>query len=202
MRLNTIYSLIPPCKSLADIGCDHAIVSLHAAKSGIEKVYAVDISQTAVDKAKRRLYHYKNATALLSDGFDAIPQRVEVAVITGMGGMKIIEILQKANYKPTLVLGAQHDSYKLRQYLNGSGYIIEKDFCLIDRNKYYDFILAKQGESESLDEIQLTYGKFYKEKNEFLKVRVEKEIANLITYSTCESEERLKMAKEVEKWQR
>ncbi|MBR2988184.1 MAG: SAM-dependent methyltransferase, partial [Clostridia bacterium] len=150
MRLKTICSLIPPCSSLADIGCDHAIVSLHSAKRGIEKVYAVDISEKAVERAKRRLYHYKNATAILSDGFSAIPQKVEVAVITGLGGMKIIDILDGANYKPTLVLGAQHDAPKLRQYLVDNGYIIEKDLFLLDRGKYYDFILARVGEGEKL----------------------------------------------------
>ena len=201
MRLKTICSLIPPCKSLADIGCDHAIVSLQCAKRGIEKVYAVDISETAIARAKRRLYHYKNAIAMVSDGFSAINEEVEVAVITGMGGMKIIEILDGIDYKPTLVLGAQHDASRLRQYLVDNGYTIEKDLCLLDRGKYYDFILATAIEGEKLDEIQLNYGKFYQVKNESLKIRVSKEIENLKTYDTAESLEKLRQAKEVEKWQ-
>ncbi|MBR2989243.1 MAG: hypothetical protein IKC64_05940, partial [Clostridia bacterium] len=60
---------------------------------------------------------------------------------------------------------------------------------------------ARVGEGEKLDIIQLNYGKFYKEKNEHLKIRVKKEIENLETYDTIESLERLSWAKEVEKWQ-
>ena len=128
MRLKTIRSWLYPCSSLADIGCDHAIVSLHAVKIGVERVYAVDISETAVNKAKTRLSRYNNATAILSDGFDKVPERVDLAVLTGLGGMKIIEILQKIDYRPALILGAQHDGYRLREFLSANGYCIKKDF--------------------------------------------------------------------------
>ena len=202
MRLKTICSWLYPCSSFADIGCDHAIVALSAVKIGVERVYAVDISETAVNKAKRRLARYKNAKAILSDGFDGVPENVELAVLTGLGGMKIIEILQRLDYRPSLILGAQHDGYRLREFLKENGYCIKKDTCLIDRKKYYDLIFAESGEEENLSSTQMHYGKFYRNKNPHLKIRVENELNELLNYKPTNSrDERIERAKEVLKWQ-
>ncbi|MBQ8882171.1 MAG: SAM-dependent methyltransferase [Clostridia bacterium] len=202
MRIKTLCSLIKPCNILADIGCDHALVSAYAIRNKLaDKVYAVDISETAVNKAKNRLARYAGATAILSNGFTNLPEKVDTAVIAGMGGMKIIEILQQIDYRPSLVLGAQHDAYRLRNYLNTNGYKITQDFCLFDHGKFYDFICAESGQGEVLDEIQLNYGKFFATKNPSLKIKVEKELSQLVSYGTNSSKERISFAKEVLKWQ-
>ena len=202
MRIKTLCSLIKPCNILADIGCDHALVSAYAIRTKLaDKVYAVDISETAVNKAKNRLARYAGATAILSNGFTNLPEKVDTAVIAGMGGMKIIEILQQIDYRPSLVLGAQHDAYRLRNYLATNGYKITQDFCLFDHGKFYDFICAESGRGEVLDEIQLNYGKFFATKNPSLKIKVEKELSQLVSYGTNSSKERISFAKEVLKWQ-
>ena len=69
-RLETIASLIRPCKVFADIGCDHGYISLFVARSALaEKIIATDISALSLDKARRVMADYP-AEFFVGDGFD------------------------------------------------------------------------------------------------------------------------------------
>lgn len=201
-RIDAICTLIEPCKTLIDVGCDHGLVSLYALKIGVEKVIASDISEGSLNKARTLIGDDERAKFTLSDGFKNISEKVDCAVISGMGGLKIMEILSGIDYKPTLILGAQHNVYELRKYLIESGYEIEKDFCFFDRGKYYDFIRAKAGKSKPLSEVQLRYGVFYKQKSEHLHRFITEKLAKLKGYKQTEQNLKLtKQAEEVLKWQ-
>ncbi len=202
-RINAICRLIKPCPSLADIGCDHAEVALYALENGVENVIASDISQVAVSNARLKLARFEGATAVLSDGFSDLPYAVDTAVISGMGGRKIIDMLQRCAYKPTLILGAQHNQSELRIYLMQNGYVITDDVCVFDRGKYYDIIRAEVGISPMLTDVQIEYGVFCRQPNADLKKRTEEELKKLESYKPTEYNRKRKiMLTEVLAWQK
>lgn len=201
-RIDAVCSLIRPGASLADIGCDHGLVAKYALDHGVQRVVAADISEKSLSKACALLSDYENARFIVSDGFDEVDERVEQAVIAGLGGSKIVDLISRLDYRPSLVLGAQCDQRKLREHLITHGYKITHDFCFYDRGKYYDFIRAEEGISPPLTGIQLEFGAFYKEKNPHLKAKAEELKGKILGYKlTPRNENRLKMTEEVLSWQ-
>ncbi len=201
-RIDAICTLIKPCGVLADIGCDHGRVAYYALSHGAKRVIASDISESSLKKAKTLIGENERVKYIVSDGFDALGEKVDCAVLSGMGGVKIIEILSRIDYKPTLILGAQHNQKELRSYLSKNGYKIVEDFCFHDRGKYYDFIKAEEGKGEPLTEIQLRYGVYYQKKNESLREFIVEQLEKLRSYKqTKENETLTAQAEEVLKWQ-
>ena len=94
-QISAVCSLIRPSRNLADIGCDHGLVAAYALDVGIGEVIAADISEGSLDKARRLLAGRANVRFVISDGFDGIPVRVEQAVVSGMGGLKIADIISR-----------------------------------------------------------------------------------------------------------
>ena len=91
----------------------------------------------------------------------------------------------------------------LRQYLIDNGYTITADVMVEDKGKFYDVIKAEIGAGDKLDEIQLKFGKFYKNKNADMRVYLEWLSSRLKTYKQTEANVILsEQIKEVEKWQR
>lgn len=157
-RLNLIKSLIVPADTVADVGCDHGIVAEYCAKSGVAKqVIASDISEKSLLKAKQRLEGADNVRFVCCDGID---YECDEAIIAGMGGMLICDILRSAKRLPeTVVVGAHTDSDKVRHCLTELGYGIDKDVALVDRNKFYFIIRAeKSGGQRELSELQYLFG--------------------------------------------
>ncbi len=202
-RIKAICSLIEKSECLADIGCDHGYNALYAAKIGCKSVIAADISPFSVEKARKNLSGYDCVKFVVSDGFNGIDDAVDFAVITGMGGKKIAEILDGAKTKiATLLLGPQHDADFLREYLTDKNYFIDADIMVEEDGKFYSFIRAKLGKSQTLDFVQKNYGVYYKEKNEDLKRFALKEKDKLLSFaSTDENERKLEAIKEILSWQ-
>ena len=73
-RIDAICTLIEPCKTLIDVGCDHGLVSLYALKIGVEKVIASDISEGSLNKARTLIVDDERAKFTLSDGFKNISE--------------------------------------------------------------------------------------------------------------------------------
>ena len=201
-RIDLICRMLKPSPLTADIGCDHGYISLYVAKECGGRVIASDISAGSLEKAKELLNDYPNATTLLSNGFDEYSERVTQAVISGMGGRLIIDILSRIDYNPDLVLGAQHNAREVREYLIKRGYNIVEDECVYDRDKFYEIIRAEYGQSQPLDELALTYGAFYKRKNPHLLRYLKSEQAKIEGYKqTPYNQKRLSEIKEVLIWQ-
>ncbi len=142
---------------VVDIGCDHAFVSIYLAqKPDMERVIAMDVKTGPVDIAKANIAAYKLADKIevrMSDGFDKLSVgEADVAVIAGMGGYLMIDILEAGKKHLdngiSLVLQPQSDIQQVRQYLDGVGYIIGDEDMLIEDGKYYTIIRAvPRGES-------------------------------------------------------
>lgn len=160
VRLHKLVSLIPKCKLLADVGCDHGYVGIEALRLGkVKQVAFTDISQPSLDKAKRNCpEEFGNVVSFhCQDGLGQI--KADCAVIAGMGGLEIISILQQAKYLPQkLVLQPMRNQRDVREYLT-QRYEILTDVKFRD-GKFYDVIVAKQSDSQrELTELELVFGK-------------------------------------------
>lgn len=136
-------------KSVVDIGCDHAFVSIYLAqKPSMEKVIAMDVKTGPVDIAKANVAAYMLADRIdvrISDGFDQLSiGEADVAVIAGMGGYLMIDILDAGKKHLengiSLVLQPQSDIPEVRRYLDSAGYIIEDEEMLIEDGKFYNIM--------------------------------------------------------------
>ena len=200
-RLDAIFSCIPKCDSFADVGCDHGKLCAMVEDAGLcDDIYACDISEKCIAKAKILLANYKKIRFFVSDGLQNVPP-AQVVSICGMGGRTIMEIIQKANYKPYYVLGAQKKVRELRLFLIDNGFEIEKDFVVEEDGKFYDVICAKKGNA-TISDVQASEGVFYQQKDEVRKKRAQYKIQKYSTFAPTQENLREKSyAEETLRWQ-
>lgn len=180
-RLDAVCGLIPDCRLLIDVGCDHGLVAEYACKSGrVARVIASDVSAASLQKAERRLAGCTGVETRLGDGLQVLrpDERPDVIVMAGMGGGLIVDMLRGYAGGATLVLGAQSETYRLRTFLIESGYRITDDAVVEDRRKFYDVLRAVPGE-QTADEMQKKFGLFYRRPNVALLRKCEFDIRRL-----------------------
>ena len=200
-RLQAVCECVFPCSVFADVGCDHGKVSEYVASNNLAKiVLACDVSEKCLQKAKDRLARFDNVEYHVTDGLKGV-QKVDIAVICGMGAGTIISILSALSYKPYLILGAQKNVDTLRVWLVENGYCFDKDFVVEEDGIFYDVICAMEGESE-LDEVAKHEGYFYKQKDGMRKLKFEADIKKYSSlYPSDFNKKMLEIAKEAYKWQ-
>lgn len=146
-RLQLLFDEIENSEVFADVGCDHGYIAEAVLKSGkSEKVIISDISEKSLQKAKTLLCkkHADRVKAVVADGFDGIDDKIDEALIAGMGGEEIAGILIRANNLPKrLILSPQHNSDKVRIALLNLGYYIKKDTSFSDGKLYYLIVAEK-----------------------------------------------------------
>ena len=154
-RLTAIIDLVRPDQRVADIGCDHAYVSIDLAKKKNCSVIAIDIKEGPLEIARENI----RAAGLedqietrLSDGMNELKAgEADALVIAGMGGHLIIDILKAGQEKlrpgMQLVLSPQSDLRLVRYELRKMNCFIEKEVCLKDSDKWYFVLSCKVGMS-------------------------------------------------------
>lgn len=188
-RLKCIANMVDKCDSIADIGTDHAYLPIYLIKNKIcRKAIASDINKGPVKKAKLNITMENEDKAIecrLGPGLTTIvPNEVNAAVIAGMGGNLIrdiiedsMEVFKSLNY---LVLQPVQNPEVLRKYINEKGYeIIDEDLCK-DENKYYELIKIRYSNKvKHLDNIYCEISKVLFEKKhplvkEYIFFKIEK----------------------------
>ena len=149
-RMKTIADMVTPGRVVADIGCDHGLVSIYLIENNVSpKVYAMDVAEGPLDSARKNIsassVEAGRIEVRLSDGFESLePGEADAAVISGMGGQLIISILEggKKLYEKgfELVLSPQSDIPMVRTYLRKSGFVITDEEMLEEDGKYYNVI--------------------------------------------------------------
>jgi len=146
-RLQLLFDEIENCEVFADVGCDHGYIAEAVLKSGkSEKVIISDISEKSLQKAKNLLCekYADRVKAVVADGFNGIDDKIDEALIAGMGGEEIAGILTRAKNLPKrLILSPQHNSDKVRIALLNLGYYIKKDTSFLDGKLYYLIVAEK-----------------------------------------------------------
>lgn len=163
-RLKTIATQIK-YRSIIDIGTDHGYVPIYLCQSNkIDYAIASDINSGPLEKAVQNINQYKLAdkiTTILSNGFENINKTVDTAIIAGMGGNLIIDIL-KSSYSDKLkqiVVQPQLDIYDVRKFLHTIGFSINNEEMIVEQNKYYNIISAVKGYEQYDKEQYYEFGK-------------------------------------------
>ena len=170
-RLRMIADLVPRCESLCDIGTDHAYVAIYLAKKGIaQKIIAADIKKGPLAQADKNIALFEVSDKIetrLSNGFEKIAVgEVQCAIIAGMGGETIAEILENEKGCKYFVLQMQTAHKHLREYLSSHGYIICDEAVCREERKMYTAMLVMRGESESLTDVEKEIGPILIKKKE------------------------------------
>lgn len=159
LREEKITQLIPHCGVLCDCGCDHGYIGEKAISEGIvKKVIFVDLSAPSLEKARKLCLEkgHSRCEFLCQDGLGDI--KTDAAVIAGMGGLEIIDIISRAKYPPSyLILSPQRNVKEVRQELC-KNYKTVKDFVIYDK-KFYDLMLLQRGEGENLSKEEILFGR-------------------------------------------
>ncbi len=172
-RLEGVISLIRHGVVVADIGCDHALVSAELLRRGIvKKAILSDIRPGPVARARENVSRYCESCGLSSEAFvillgDGLSEACRYApddvVIAGMGGEMIAKILDDSEYAKSegvsLILQPMSSIPELRSYLASEGYEIETERRIREDDKFYEIILCHyNGHSYELDEVALECG--------------------------------------------
>lgn len=138
----------------ADVGCDHAKLSIYLVQSGICKyVYASDINEGPLDKAReniqRRSFKDKPLSDYISiklcDGLEEANESLNRVFILGMGGEVISGILERADFlrktentgRIKLILQPMTSEDRLRDHLCHNGYNILDEEMVLDKGRVY-----------------------------------------------------------------
>lgn len=163
-RLDTIVNFCSRTRTIVDIGCDHGQITAELIlQAKAYQVIATDISSASINKAVR-LASQLNILPFISfregDGFAPITKydKIDSAVIAGMGGSEIIKILQESKVRVNeLVLQPMTDAVKLRGYLLQIGFKIVQDIVIKEGDNYYTIIKVKTGKMRITD-LELYFG--------------------------------------------
>lgn len=154
-RLQAVADLLDCHERIADIGCDHGFVSIYLIESKKASwCLAMDVNKGPLEHAKEHVLEKRFSTYIetrLSDGAKEIQfvkdeqgndrLEVEAALIAGMGGRLMIQILkdslQKFQSMEEFVLQPQSEIAKVRQFIRQMGYYIAKEDMILEDGKYY-----------------------------------------------------------------
>lgn len=202
LRLKTIASMVEKCEVLVDVGTDHAYIPIYLVKKGIcSKAIASDINKGPVEKAKFNIklegLKSKIECRLGSGLSTVVKNEVDVAVIAGMGGNLIRDIILQdeevfKNMEYAILQPVQNPEV-LREFIYKRGYeILDEELC-IEEGKYYQILKVKfNKEPKNVDSIYYEVGEKLLEKKhplvkEFLQHLLNK--YNKIYYSIKEETE-------------
>ena len=185
-RLKYIASFVDRGSVLADVGCDHGLLSLRLLKDGIiEHAFLMDINPAPLAKAEENAERYglrDRVDIVLSDGLKALPEYIrknktglfpDTVLISGVGGRLTSEIIA---HTPEVVrekikswiLSPQSEVPECRRSLVASGLGIKDDGIVEDQGKYYFVIKAGSSagepgggpENACMNEAECRYGKY------------------------------------------
>jgi tRNA (adenine22-N1)-methyltransferase len=161
--------------TMADIGTDHAYVPIFALAAGkIRKAVACDINPGPLETARKNIDAHGMSAAIetrLADGLTALrPGEADTAVLAGMGGMLIIDILFGAPAVTVslkqLVVQPQHDVPAVRRYVHYVGFAIVNELVIYEDKNFYNVINCHRGADVSYNERDYSLGKITAERRD------------------------------------
>ncbi|MBQ7584594.1 MAG: SAM-dependent methyltransferase [Lachnospiraceae bacterium] len=176
-RLKALSSMVEPCDTFTDIGCDHALLPLWLIQQGIcKRALASDVNPGPLESAKKNAESFGTGedriSFILSDGLDSLTPPKDgknTLCIAGMGGLLIEEILQRGRDKTgaysSFMLSPHTKQYELRRYLTENGFTISDERYVCEDDKLYVMISACHAPSLrplSYSETELRFGRYIK----------------------------------------
>ena len=157
-RLQAVFHMIPKVQCVGDIGCDHGYIS-HALLEAnrAEKVIATDISLPSLNKAASLLLgSFKGRfETRLGDGFTPmVPGEIQGAIIMGMGGLLIADILSRgrdvADALDWCIVQPMQGAEDLFDYISRGGFHLLEADLVEERGKFYPLMKIAPGGSDSV----------------------------------------------------
>jgi len=166
-RISFLAELTKGYDRVLDIGTDHGLVLLKAFEKGyIKEAIATDLREKPLKQAEKNLKNYP-VTYILSDGFLAVKNPFDLAIIAGMGAYLIADIMNQApKGNQIYILQANDKNEVLREYLGNHGFKIIDEYLVHDRF-FYVVLKVIRGEM-LLNEEDLYLGPILKNKPEAL----------------------------------
>lgn len=173
-RLQKIADLIDKEAKVADIGTDHGYLPVYLIeKKMIDKAIAADINKLPLENAKAIIKEYKYEDKIetrLGSGLEVLKiGEIDTAIIAGMGGVLITELLNEnlelTKSIDTFVLQPMVDSDELRKYLIENNFVIVDETIAIEDKRYYEIIVAKTNGKMSLEKHDDKLGPILKTKD-------------------------------------
>lgn len=162
-RLITIANMIDNCQSIVDVGTDHGYIPIYLISNNkIEHAIASDINKGPIEKAKKNIHIYgldKNIECRLGGGLTTIKEgEVKVAIIAGMGGNLIRDIIEERYevFKSLeyAILQPVQNPEVLRKYIYEKGIKIIEEKIIKDDGIFYDILRVKHDSiPKNVDEI-------------------------------------------------
>ena len=145
-RLQMLARMVTPGSRAADVGCDHAFLSIYLVREGISPaVIATDVRKGPLAAAKEHI-EAENLSGYietrLSDGLKGLlPGEVDTVICAGMGGrlMQTIlsESMEKVSALKELILQPQSELKEFRRFLRGAGLKVTEEDAVREDGKYY-----------------------------------------------------------------
>ena len=154
IRLMCIASMVDKCESIIDVGTDHGYIPIYLVKNKLcKKAIASDINKGPISKAALNislegLENYIDCR--LGSGLLTVkPHEVQGAVVAGMGGNLIKDIIEAGMdvFKELsfAILQPVQNTEVLRRYLYETGFeILDEELCFSE-NKYYEIFKVRYG---------------------------------------------------------
>lgn len=155
-RMEAVVNMVSPQSfTIADVGCDHAYVSIALMQRKMaDKVIAMDVRTGPLDIAGRNVADagYSNRIDIrLGDGLEKLePGEADAIIIAGMGGLLMkgilergLQILMNEKKRPVLILQPQSDLKEVRMFLFSHAYHIVCETMLVEDGKYYTVMKAE-----------------------------------------------------------
>ena len=150
-RLDAAVSLVNPCKTVADIGCDHGRVSAVLLQRHLcGRVIASDISNESLSKA-RNLIRYIGlgdyVSFRLGDGLSVLDEsECDAVMILGMGGTLMVRLLDSCPVPlkgaGCVILQPMRAQADIREYLHRNNYRITDDLIISEHRRFYQVLKA------------------------------------------------------------
>lgn len=166
-RLLAIAGFVPPGRRIVDVGTDHALLPIYLVKNGISPSLIAgdlhtgpyEVARAAVEEAGLQ----DLVSVRLGDGLSIVqPGEAEVAVIAGMGGGTIREIIRNsmdtATQMERMVLQPMVDAGALRTWLAQSGWRLADEALIEESGSLYEVIAVVRGREEETDPLLLEIG--------------------------------------------
>ncbi|MBQ8533510.1 MAG: SAM-dependent methyltransferase [Clostridia bacterium] len=172
-RLTLAASMVRKGVRVADVGCDHAYLSIYLIKNKIAKqVVASDVRVGPLELAKRNIQSEglcDKIETILSNGLDKFdPNSFDDLLICGMGGILICDILSRAHFlkdkDKRLILQPMTDVDLVREWLYQNGFEIINERAAKAAGHIYSVINAVYtGNLQPCDAISVHLGGLIKD---------------------------------------
>lgn len=186
-RLAALANFVPKGARVADIGTDHAYLPIELVEKNIAlSAVAGDVHMGPYQAAKENVegiglehkisVRFGNGLAVL------MPGEADTAVIAGMGGSTIIEILTAQpviTYSLNrLILQPMVGTAAVRRWLVANRWCIIDELLVQDDGRLYEILVAEQGVSPELEPIMYHIGmKLWESRPELLALHIDHLIA-------------------------